>query len=230
MKAVAIIPARGGSKRLPGKNLRGFAGRPMIAWPIGVALDSGLFDRVIVSTDDARVAEEATAAGAECPFVRPAELSDDHTPLAPVVTHALELLCERPRYACLILATAPFLRVGDLRRGYSELTAAGCGSVFSVTTFPFPIQRALSLTSAGCLEMMWPEHELTRSQDLPETYHDAGQFYWLDVDRFLADRRLYCDDSRPVVLPRHRVQDIDTKEDWIVAERLFLAADARQRG
>lgn len=221
----AVIPARGGSKRIPGKNIKFFAGTPMIAWSIEIAQASGLFDRIIVSTDSPDIAAVARAHGAEAPFVRPAELSDDHAATAPVLRHALEWLnANGPKVArlCCIYATAPFVRAQDLRQGLSLLDAHGATSVFSVTTFPFPVQRALRLTEDGRLTMLWPEFELTRSNDLVEAYHDAGQFYWLDADRFLIEGRMYAEDSRPVILPRHRVQDIDTPEDWERAERMFM--------
>jgi len=214
---VAIIPARAGSKRIPGKNIKPFNGMPMIARSIEAARRSGLFDRVLVSTDSDEIASLAESFGAECPFRRPADLADDRTPTAPVLAHALDWLYsrgDRPSYACCLYATAPFIQAMDLLAGFETLKATGCGSAFAVTSFGFPIYRALRKTETGALAMLWPEHELTRSQDLPETYHDAGQFYWLNVSRFVADPRLYCADSQPVVLPRWRVQDIDTPEDW----------------
>lgn len=228
---IAIIPARGGSKRIPGKNIRPFCGKPMIAWPIDAALRSGLFARVIVSTDSQKIAAVAREWGAETPFLRPAELSDDHVATAPVLTHALRWLMQdgqQPERLCCIYATAPFVHPRYLRQGLETLQATGCASCFSVTSFPFPVLRSLTLTPEGILRMTWPEHEYTRSQDLPEAYHDAGQFYWLDSGRFLAQDRLYSADARPVVLPRHLVQDIDTPEDWTRAEYMFQAI--RQTG
>lgn len=222
----AVIPARGGSKRIPGKNIKPFAGKPMIAWSIEAARASGLFDRIVVSTDSPDIAAVAREHGAETPFARPQALSDDFTPTAPVLRHALSWLNEHgPRVArlCCVYATAPFVRAADLRQGLRILDAHRASSVFSVTTFPFPVQRALRLTADGRLTMLWPEFELARSNDLVEAYHDAGQFYWLDAERFLAEGRVYAEDSRPVILPRHRVQDIDTPEDWERAERMFLA-------
>jgi len=223
---VAIIPARGGSKRIPKKNVRPFAGHPMISYPIRAALSTGIFDHVIVSTDSDEIAEVAAAHGAEVPFRRPASLSDDHAGTAPVLVHALEWLAAEdrcPAYACCIYATAPFVRGPDLIRGFDNLKAAKAATAFSVTSFAFSIFRALKVTDAGTLDMYWPEHRLTRSQDLPEAYHDAGQFYWLDVPRFLADPNLYSADACPVILPRHLVQDIDTPEDWVMAEYMYQA-------
>jgi len=226
---VAVIPARGGSKRIPMKNLRPFAGRPIIAYSVTAAIESGVFDRVVVSTDSEAVAATAEELGAEAPFLRPAELADDHTPTAPVIAHALQWLAGhgcQAEHACCIYATAPFLRPGDLRRGLEILTEHRVSSVVAVTTFAFPIFRAFTIADDGRLEMLWPEHELTRSNDLPEAFHDAGQFYWLEVESFLREPRLYRPDSLPVVLPRFLVQDIDTPEDWETAERMYLALAA----
>lgn len=226
--AVAIIPARGGSKRIPGKNIRPFNGVPIIGHSIEAAQRSGLFGRILVSTDSEEIAAVAARFGAECAFRRPPELADDHTATAPVVRHALEwLAAERATvpYACCIYATAPFIRAADLTAGYAALREHDCSSVFTVATFGFPIWRALKLTDRGTLAMIWPEHGLTRSQDLPEAYQDAGQFYWLNVPRFLAldAPTLYFADSRPLRIPRWRVQDIDTEEDWQRAELMHRA-------
>lgn len=229
---VAIIPARGGSKRIPKKNVRPFAGRPMISYPIRAALDAGLFDKVIVSTDSEEIAEVARAQGADVPFLRPAELSDDRTATAPVLVHALAWLEAEGTpadYACCVYATAPFVRPSDLVEGLRILKAAKATTAFSVTTYAFPIFRSLKITDAGTLSMFWPEHRLTRSQDLPEAYHDAGQFYWMDVKRFIADPNLYSADARPIVLPRYLVQDIDTPEDWAMAEHMYHALQIRMR-
>lgn len=223
---IAIIPARGGSKRIPKKNVRPFAGKPMISYPIRAALDSGVFDRVIVSTDSDEIAEVAKAHGAEVPFRRPSELSDDRTATAPVLLHTLEWLRASgapATHACCIYATAPFVRSEDLVRGLYILKEAKAATALTVTSFAFPIFRALKVLPSGELAMFWPEHRLTRSQDLPEAYHDAGQFYWIDVARFTADPNLYSADARPVVLPRYLVQDIDTPEDWETAEYMYRA-------
>lgn len=223
---VAIIPARGGSKRIPGKNVKPFVGKPIIAWAIEAAKSAGIFDRIIVTTDSEEIALIANKYGAETPFVRPPELSDDHTPTAPVIAHCLEWLAERgspAHYACCIYATAPFVRAAFIKQGYELLVTRQVSSVFSVTTFPFPIFRALRIEDDGHLSMFWPEHELTRSNDLPEAFHDAGQFYWLFCETFLKTRRVYGSDALPVILPRYLVQDIDTPEDWQTAEYMFMA-------
>jgi pseudaminic acid cytidylyltransferase len=227
---VAIIPARGGSKRIPGKNIKPFAGRPIIAWSIEAARNCGLFDRIIVSTDSAEIGAAARQCGAETPFVRPAALADDFTTTAAVVEHAVGWLREHDEAVnsvCCIYATAPFIRPEDLRSGYELLVNRGVSSVFPVTSYPSSIFRALKIEADGHLAMMWPEHELTRSNDLPEAYHDAGQFYWLDAAAFLRSGRIYGHDALPVILPRCLVQDIDTPEDWHLAELMYEAMARR---
>ncbi|MBI9112688.1 pseudaminic acid cytidylyltransferase [Maridesulfovibrio ferrireducens] len=221
---VAIIPARGGSKRIKNKNVKMFSGNPIMHYSIKAAIDSKLFDQVIVSTDSELIANTAKDLGASVPFMRPAELSDDHTATAPVITHTLEWLLKNgfnPEFACCIYATAPFVRTTDLIEGFKLVKEGKTSSSFAVTSFPFPIQRALKITSDDQLEMFWPEHENTRSQDLPEAYHDAGQFYWINCQSFIKEPRFYTNESRPVILPRHLVQDIDTLEDWETAEFMY---------
>lgn len=230
-RAVAIIPARGGSKRIPRKNIRQFCGKPMIAWSIETALASRCFDRIVVSTDDEEIADIATEWGAETPFRRPENLADDHTPTRPVVNHAIseiERLYGRPELVCCIYPTAPFMREIDLREGMDLLTGTDADFAFPVTTFASAIQRALVRTASGGLRMLWPEHRLTRSQDLQEAFHDAGQFYWGRADAFLTGKDTYSDNSVPIILPRSLVHDIDTEEDWDRAE-IFFEALVRQR-
>ena len=221
---LAVIPARGGSKRIPRKNIRPFFGRPMIAWSIEAALQSGCFDHVIVSTDDDEIAEVARANGAETPFRRPAELADDHTATIPVIAHAIEWCRQNSLvhdYVCCLYATAPFVDANDIRNGHSLLEREGCDYVFPVTSFPFPIQRAIRLTPDRRAEMFHPEHLGTRSQDLEEAYHDAGQFYCGRSEAWLHHRPIFSPSAAPLILPRYRVQDIDTLEDWERAERMF---------
>ena len=231
-QAIAVIPARGGSKRIPRKNIREFAGKPMIVWSIEAALASDCFDRVIVSTDDDNIADVAKEYGAEVPFRRPAELADDHTGTTPVIAHAVQWLGEQGEYpdsVCCIYATAPFLHVEDLRAGYRALQSGGdVDYSFALTSYAFPIQRALRLTRAGRVGMFQPEYFSTRSQDVEEAWHDAGQFYWGRAKAWLDGAPIFTDRAVPVKLPRHRVQDIDTPEDWQRAEWLFKAWQAEQ--
>lgn len=230
---IAIIPARGGSKRIPRKNIKPFCGKPMIAWSIDAARLSGCFDRIVVSTDDEEIAQVANHHGAEIPFMRPAALSDDHTGTTPVMAHAIDWVNQhiaRVSHACCIYATAPFVQADDLRRAYAQLEQSGADYVFSVTSYAFPIQRAIRITDQHRVEMFSPEHFQTRSQDLAEAFHDAGQFYWGRAEAWLAEQPLFSPAAAPFVLPRHRVQDIDTLEDWIRAEWLFKAMQAQTLG
>ncbi|WP_153559359.1 pseudaminic acid cytidylyltransferase [Roseimaritima sediminicola] len=221
---LAVIPARGGSKRIPGKNTKAFCGKPILQYSIDAALEAGVFDEVIVSTDCEAIAETARRLGATTPFLRPAELSDDFTPTIPVIRHAIQQVQTkrgRVRYACCIYATAPFVRADDLRAGLRLLKEdAQRQFAFPVTTFPFPIQRALKLSN-GRVSMIHPELETTRSQDLPEAWHDAGQFYWGTGDAWERATGIYSAHSAGIPIPRTRVQDIDTPEDWQRAEQMF---------
>lgn len=223
---VAVIPARGGSKRIPRKNIKLFCGKPMIAWSIEAAVESGCFDRVVVTTDDAEIAAVAKEWGADVPFIRPAELSDDFTGTIPVIAHAVDWLKAQnlqPKAVCCLYATAPFVQAGDLQRGLKILCEQDVDYAFSMTSYAFPIQRAIRLTSDGRVNMFNPEHFNTRSQDLEEAYHDAGQFYWGSANAWLQHRPIFSEKAAPVFLPRHRVQDIDTPEDWLRAEAMFKA-------
>lgn len=223
---ICIIPARGGSKRIPHKNTKLFCGKPMIAWSIEAAIKSGCFDSVIVSTDDVEIGRIAKHYGAEMPFLRPAELSDDYTGTNEVVAHALRWFLERDiafERVCCVYATAPFLRCDDLRRGLEILLAEDCDFAFSVTRYAFPIQRALRFTATGRVEMFQPQHFDSRSQDLVEAWHDAGQFYWGQSRAWLENVMIFSPISVPVPLPRYRVQDIDTHEDWAHAEWMWRA-------
>ncbi|QSX36119.1 pseudaminic acid cytidylyltransferase [Shewanella sedimentimangrovi] len=221
---VAVIPARGGSKRIPRKNIKLFHGKPMIAWSIEAALKSGCFERVIVSTDDPEIAAVARNYGAEVPFIRPENLADDYATTTDVIRHAVTWLTEQRIQAelvCCLYATAPFVEPQDIRRGLEIMQSTDCLYAFSATSFAFPIQRALKVDSLGQVSMFNPEHLLTRSQDLEEAYHDAGQFYWGRVAAWQSAIPLFGPHSRLIMLARHRVQDIDTIEDWQRAERLF---------
>ncbi|WP_223541114.1 pseudaminic acid cytidylyltransferase [Pseudomonas sp. BF-RE-26] len=230
MNNVAIIPARGGSKRIPRKNLKPFAGVPMIARSIQVALESGLFSRVVVSTDDEEIAGLARDCGAQVPFMRPAALADDFTGTAAVIAHALQALREQGDEfdrACCIYATAPLLQSRFLVQGLSLLEQHPDKSfAFSVCDVGFPVQRALTLDDQGALTALYPQYRDTRSQDLSIAYQDAGQFYWGRCDAWLRGEVLYSPYSLPVILPRHLVQDIDTPQDWKRAEYLYAALKA----
>jgi N-acylneuraminate cytidylyltransferase len=227
---VAIIPARGGSKRIPRKNLKPFAGVPMIARSIRVALESGLFSRVVVSTDDEEIAGLARDCGAQVPFMRPAELADDFTGTAAVIAHALQVLSEQGDefdHACCIYATAPLLQARFLDQGLNLLKQHPHKAfAFSVCDFGFPVQRALTLDAHGALTALYPQYRDTRSQDLSVAYQDAGQFYWGRSDAWRRGEVLYSPSSLPVILPRHLVQDIDTPQDWKRAEYLYAALKA----
>ena len=218
---LALIPARGGSKRIPRKNIRPFRSRPMIAWSIEAARAAGCFDRILVSTDDEEIAAVARIHGAEVPFLRPAHLADDLATTQAVVLHSLEW-CEQqglvPRAVCCLYATAPFVQPADLVVAGKLLEQAPTGSfVFAATSFAFPIQRAIHIDAGGRSAMFNPEHFNTRSQDLEEAFHDAGQFYWARPEAWRHSESFF-ENGRPLVLPRWRVQDIDTEEDWHRAE------------
>lgn len=220
---IAIIPARGGSKRIPRKNIKDFCGKPMIAWSIEAAKASSLFDHIIVSTDDDEIAEVAKQWGAEVPFMRPAELSNDYAGTTEVIAHATQWALDRGlevEAACCIYATAPFIQVDDLQRGWEKLESGDWAYAFTVTDYAAPIFRSFKQTPDGGIEMFFPEHFTTRSQDLPIALHDAGQFYWGRPMAWIKGKRVFDRTSIPVIIPRWRVQDIDNEEDWLRAEIL----------
>ena len=224
---LAVIPARGGSKRIPRKNIRPFLGRPVIGYSIAAAIETGLFDRILVSTDDEEIANVARQFGAETPFIRPADLADDHTGTNAVVCHAIRWMegtGQPVDFACCIYATAPFVQCSYLTLGYERLASeTEMAFAFSITSYAFPIQRSLRLLPNEAVEAIWPEHRATRSQDLEHAYHDAGQFYWGRRKAFLEDIHVFSPASLGIVLPRHLVQDIDTEEDWVRAELMYRA-------
>jgi len=227
---IAIIPARGGSKRIPRKNIKLFHGKPLIAYSIELALQSQLFERVIVSTDDPEIAEIAQQYGAQVPFIRPAELADDFTGTGDVVEHALQQLTalgQNYDYLCTLYATAPLLQKKYLLEGYKQLKNSDAQQAFSATSMPFPIQRCFKVDARGRCEMFQPEHFFTRSQDLQEAYQDAGQFYWKNLHRPTIDIT-FGKGSIPILLPRYLVQDIDTPEDWQQAELMFQLLQQRE--
>lgn len=221
---LAVIPARGGSKRIPRKNIKQFCGKPIIVWSIEAARSSGCFDEILVSTDDEEIAHLAKTNGAEVPFLRPPELCDDYTGVIPVVDHAIRWQQRHdklPTEVCCILATAPFLLAEDIQRGLNSLLLNGADYAFSVTKYAFPIQRAVRINPFNRVEMFNPEHYHHRSQDLEEAYHDAAQFYWGRTAAWLTAIPVFSTNAVPVILPSYRVQDIDDPEDWIRAELVF---------
>jgi N-acylneuraminate cytidylyltransferase len=227
---IAVIPARGGSKRIPRKNIRMFCGKPIIAYSISAAQESRLFDQIVVSTDDKEIATVARDAGATTPFIRPSEIADDFTGTNAVVKHAVTWFATQGHdvtHACCIYATAPLIQTRFIQEGYDALTQTGAAFAFSITSYAFPIQRALRVTSDGHVDAFYPEHRLTRSQDLEPAYHDAGQFYWGTARAFLDDTPLFSSQSAGVVLPRLFVQDIDTPEDWEQAEFMYRAINRK---
>jgi len=224
-KVIAIIPARGGSKRIPKKNIKDFFGKPLIAYSIETALASKLFDKVVVTTDDEAIAKIAKAYGAEVPFLRPKELSGDFTGTDEVINHTIKYLKGRGEvfdYVCTIYATAPLLESKYLIEGFEKLKNSDAINAFSSTSMPFPIQRTFKVNDSGRCEMFTSEHYMTRSQDLEEAYQDAGQFYWSKLGIISAEI-MFGKDSIPIILPRHLVQDIDTSEDWKRAELMYQA-------
>ncbi len=224
MSNIAIIPARGGSKRIPKKNIREFMGKPMIAYSIEAALQSEIFTRVIVSTDDEMIAKVAVRYGAEVPFVRPVALSDDHTGTTEVITHAINWFSDQgyhPTFVCCIYATAPYIQIDDLIKGLKILAEGDWKYVFSATQFGSSIFRGFEKTLDQGLKMFSPEHFKARSQDLPEAMPDAGQFYWGKAEAWLDGLSLFEKWSTVLELPRWRVQDIDSLDDWERAEIIY---------
>ena len=226
MRALAIVPARGGSKRIPRKNIRPFAGKPIIAWSIETARASGLFDTVMVSTDDPEIAAVAEAYGAQVPFLRSAVTADDHAGIAEVLREVLAAYAadgKRFTAACCLYATAPFTTADDLREGRRMLDEDGFDIVLPLGRFAYPIWRSLRRDARGGVELFFPEHAQTRSQDLPFAYHDAGQWIWLDIAAFMDGAPLLGPRTGSLLLPDARVQDIDDEADWVAAERKFAA-------
>jgi len=219
---LCVIPARGGSKRIPRKNIKPFAGKPMIAYAIKAAKESRLFSRIIVSTDDPEVSEISQRYGAEVPFLRPAELADDHTPTVPVIAHAIRTLGlggQTFGHVCCIYPCAPFLKGKDLVLALQLLKQGAAEYALSVVEYPSPIQRALQMDTGGRIRPRFPEFELTRTQDLEATYHDAGQFYWGTSEAWQKNPRVHSS-AVGWVIPRQRAVDIDDEKDWELAERL----------
>lgn len=226
MKSLAVIPARGGSKRIPRKNIRAFSGKPIIAWSIEAAINSGCFDEVIVSTDDDEIAHIAQQHGANVPFVRPAALADDFTDTRSVIRHAQQWYADKGNAfdeVCCIYATAPFVQAADLRTAQALLRQHDCSYVLPVTEYGFPIQRAVRLDSDNRLQMLYPDQFASRSQDLDKTFHDVGQFYYGRFESWASDDPIFGPDTIGIPVPSYRAQDIDTPDDWRRAELAFAA-------
>jgi pseudaminic acid cytidylyltransferase len=218
---ICVIPARGGSKRIPGKNIKDFCGKPIIAWSIEVAKASELFEHILVSTDDAEIAAVAIEWDAEVPFMRPAEIANDYVGTTEVIAHASQWALDQGwqvSAVCCLYATAPFVQMADLKKGLERLQSGSWSYAFSATDFASPIFRAFQQLPDGGIEMFFPDYFATRSQDLPEALHDAGQFYWGKPSAWIEERRIFDRYSVPVIIPRWRVQDIDTQDDWLRAE------------
>lgn len=224
MKCLAIIPARGGSKRIPKKNIKQFLGKPIIAYSIEAALKSNLFDEVMVSTDDAEIAKIAKAYGAQVPFFRSEKNADDFATTADVLIEVIQAYKQNGQLydsICCLYSTAPFVSSEKLKKGYDLLQNQDYSTVVPVVKFSFPIQRALQLNENNKIHFYFPKHQLTRSQDLAESFHDTGQFYWLNVERFSASQKIWTDNTGAIILSEKEVQDIDTLEDWEIAEYKF---------
>ncbi len=219
-KCLAIITARGGSKRIPRKNIKNFLGSPIIKYSIDAALSAGCFTEVMVSTDDEEIASLALSLGAKVPFIRSSENSNDFATTADVITEVLNMYKEKGQYfdyACCIYPTAPFVTGFKLNKAYKMLIEKNAETVVPIVSFGFPILRSFKVED-GLIKMNWPEYISTRSQDLPPAYHDCGQFYFIQTDLFLKNKKLFSDNSLGYEMPESEVQDIDTEEDWKVAE------------
>ena len=225
---IAIIPARGGSKRIPRKNAKPFFGVPMIARTIATALESGLFEQIVVSTDDAEIAEISRGAGGQVPFTRPLDLADDLTPTVPVIAHAVQTcngLGWEVSHACCIYPCVPLLAIGDMTAALEMALDTDADFVYPVTDYPHPIQRAMRRSPAGKMSLYSPQFEMTRTQDLEKSFHDAGQFYWGKASAWLEHKKMHTG-GLGMPIPHWRVVDIDSEDDWRRAELLFKALQA----
>ena len=221
---LCVIPARGGSKRIQNKNIKNFCGKPIIVWSIESAVTSKCFDKIIVSTDDTEIADLAKSYGLDVPFKRPKELSDDYTGTVPVISHAIKWQIEndqKPLYVCCLYATAPFTTSNHLQNAFELLKNSKYDYVFPATSYSYPIQRSFRIKNNNKLEMFNPEHYNSRSQDLEEAFHDLGQFYWGPAESWLKEKPIISENAYPLIVPRNIALDIDTIEDWEIAERMF---------
>ena len=220
-KNLCIIPARGGSKRIPLKNIKKFLGKPIIAYSIEAAIKSGLFDEVMVSTDDERIAYLSIKNGAQVPFLRSSENANDYATLADVLLEVIKKYAVNGKNVeniCCILPTAPFVTEKWITEAFDKLVLENYDSVCPIVEFSYPILRALELTPDNNLQMIWPKYLRTRSQDLKSTYHDSGSFYWVKAKALINEKTLYCKNGGAMILPETEVQDIDTEKDWKLAE------------
>lgn len=218
---ICVIPARGGSKRIPRKNIKMFYGKPMIAWSIQAAIKSKCFDKIIVSTDDKEISSISKNYGAEIPFVRPPELSNDTASTPAVMKHAATWLSENYDaidYICCIFATAPLVDSNSIRSGLDKIKEANTNFVISLGKYASPIQRAMYIDSGHRISMFQPENFRMRSQDLEEAYYDAAQFYWGKTESWIKEDLLFSKNTKAIVIDEMRVQDIDTIDDWMMAE------------
>jgi len=224
---IAVIPARGGSKRIPHKNIKPFAGRPIISYAIKAAQKTRLFDRIIVSTDDVQIAEVAQKYGAEVPFIRDKNLSDDQTHVGPVIEDCCRWLIDNgclPEFICTIFATVPLISEKDICNAFKLIEEnPDVGNVSTISKFPSPVQRALTISKDGLLQMSEPDNFNKRSQDLQETYYYTGQFYWSRLESIVAKNMAANLLTLPYIISRSRSQDIDNIEDWEYAEILYKA-------
>ncbi len=223
VRCLAVIPARGGSKRIPRKNIKLFLGEPIIQYSITAAIQSGCFEEVMVSTEDIEIAEVSKNMGAKIPFLRSAETASDEATTAQVL---VEVLCEYEKrgqkfdYLCCLYPTAPFITTNNLKEGCEKIITTGADAALSIVKYSYPIQRSLQIIN-GRVSMVWPENLNIRSQDLLSRYHDAGQYYWVKVSSFLEQKKLFMNFTIPIEIPESQVQDIDNEEDWKLAEMKF---------
>ena len=220
---LCVIPARGGSKRIPKKNIKKFCGKPMISYAIEAVIKSKIFDHIVVSTEDLEIKNFALQEGAEVPFLRPKELADDYTPTVPVVAHAIQECKDlgwNPTDVCCVYPCNPFLSSGCLSLGYKLLKEHPDKYVFPITEFPSPVQLAIQRDKSGLSRPLYPEKELKRTQDIEPAYHDAGQFYWASTETWKSNPKIHVN-SMTLVIPQSRAVDINTIEDWNLAEKLF---------
>ncbi len=231
METIAIIPARSGSKRIPGKNIKIFHGKPVIAYSIEAAISSNLFDIVMVSTDDEKIALISKEYGAEVPFLRSDKNSDDHAPTFDVLEEVLntyrEIFNLNFRYGCCIYPAAPLINIQYLQEGYNLLKEKDSDTVFPVVPFSYPVWRGLELSPDKKATMIWPEFLKSRSQDMQTVYHDAGQWYWFNVEKLLNGKKMFAKGSNVIIMGKNEVQDIDTLEDWKLAEMKYTLLNKR---